>query len=192
MSEEPVAWVGENKDGDLKNYSTHRLTEEQGYYNIKELYTKSQLQPKVKMTQAEFDEFKKLHKSRNHLIPIHFFELIREKSSGYPLLRDRYYNGRKEQLHLLSLWLKFDPDNPEETIDFVPEKKWFVRSKKRDGNERFSYIREILSTQVVYGFSLSEKLDLEEDNPYPFETKEQAELWKNPLTEAVLLPVEGE
>lgn len=159
---------------------------------ITPLYTKEQLQPRVKMTKKEVDEFKKLHKSRNHLIPIHFLKFLLDNGDSYPLLHSRYWDGREEQLVLLTLWLRFDPKHPEETIEIIPEKKWFVRSKKRDGNERFSYIKSILSTQVVYGFSLSEELSEKEDYPYQFDTKEQAEEWTNPLTEAVLLPVGDE
>lgn len=185
---EPVAWVGENKERDLRNFSTSPLNKEQGYYKVTELYTKEQLQPRVKMTKRETDEFKKLHKSRNHLIPIHFLKFLLDNGDSYPLLHSRYWDGREEQLALLTLWLRFDPKHPEETIDIVPEKKWFVRSKKLSRSGEYFWLcdrdyLDIPQFMIVDGEQLS---------AMKFDTKEQAEEWINPLTEAVLLPVKGE
>lgn len=165
------------------------------------LYTEKNVYPRVKMTLAEFDEWKELY-YRIVELSLTAYKMLNEildsthNSIGkYTELAKRVYQDNdfmsvsKKQAELVNLFVHYHPDNPEETIEIVPNKKWFVISKKRDGNERFSYIKSILSIQVVYGFSLSEELSEKEDYPYQFDTKEQAEEWTNPLTKAVLLPV---
>ncbi|MBZ1515976.1 hypothetical protein J3326_02085 [Leuconostoc mesenteroides] len=149
---------------------------------IEPLYTAEDLHPRVKMTQAEFDEFKKLHKSRNHLIPIHFLKFLLDNGDSYPLLHSRYWNGREDQLALLTLWLRFDPDKPEETIEIVPNMKWFVVRKlpNAGGNMLKCSDEGLLMYNAI------------KEAATHFDTKEEAELWTNPLTEAVQLPVEGE
>lgn len=188
MSElRPVAWVGENKEKDLRMFSTNPLNKEQGYYKVTELYTKEQLQPRVKMTKKEADEFKKLYKSRNHLIPIHFLKFLLDNGDSYPLLHSRYWDGREEQLALLTLWLRFDPKKPEETIYIVPEKKWFVRSKAATKSKIYEWLDE--HEDIIPLYTRDRKVP---KTAAKFDNKDKAEEWTNPLTEAVLLPVGDE
>lgn len=160
--------------------------------NPRELYFKEQLQPRVKMTKREADEFKKLHRTHKHLIPIHFLQFLIDHGNNYPSLNSRYFNGREDQLALLTLWLRFDPKHPEETIEIVPEKKWFVRSKEQyqpDMDQGISESGYLYLTQGdIYSIEYYETTTFKYDAKQ-FDTKEQAEEWTNPLTEAVLLPV---
>lgn len=115
------------------------------------LYTAEQLYPRVKMTQAEFDE--------------------------------------------LEMWLtnaQFDYSELKKTIEIVPAMKWFVRSKKRDESGDFEFISGI-ETPDDWGYSKHHNgVNDPKACAYAFDTKEEAEKWTNPLTEAVKLPVEGE
>ncbi|WP_273718733.1 hypothetical protein [Leuconostoc mesenteroides] len=71
------------------------------------------------------------------------------------------------------------------TIEIVPDMKWFVRSKKTNGSYKYDYLSR------MYAGTASPKYGGKDLAIY-FDTKEEAELWTNPLTEAVHLPVEGE
>lgn len=71
----------------------------------------------------------------------------------------------------------------EQHIKVLPDKKWFVRSKERDDEGDYLFLS---------GSNLDDLDYLVFDYARAFDTKEEAELWKNPLTEAVQLPVEGE
>lgn len=148
--------------------------------NPRGLYFKEQLHPRVKMTQAEFDEFSDLA-SYSKLIGV-ITHLYDEHVEKYPLLFKRFC-GDNDTIKLAVLWSLFDPDNPEETIEIVPEKKWFVRAKKpEDEDEYYLFLSgSNLDDLDYFGF----------DYAKAFDTKEEAELWVNPLCEAVLLPIEG-
>lgn len=103
----------------------------------------SKLQPRVKMTQAEFDE-----------------------------LETSLINAQ------------FDYSELKKTIEIIPDMKWFVRSKEPEDKDEY-YL-------FLSGSNLDDLDYLTFDYAMAFDTKEEAELWKNPLTEAVRLPVEGE
>lgn len=68
---------------------------------------------------------------------------------------------------------------PEETIEIVPEKKWFVVRKlpNTGGNMLKCSDEGLLMYNAI------------KEAATHFETKEEAEEWTNPLTEAVQLPV---
>ncbi|MCT4390581.1 hypothetical protein [Leuconostoc falkenbergense] len=107
------------------------------------LYTAEQLHPRVKMTQAEFDE--------------------------------------------LEMWLinaQFDYSELKKTIEIVPNMKWFVRSKEKEHGNYWILAESRFSDMPRYTVYKSYAMT--------FDTKEEAEQWTNPLTEAVQLPVEGE
>ncbi|MBZ1515817.1 hypothetical protein J3326_01270 [Leuconostoc mesenteroides] len=73
-----------------------------------------------------------------------------------------------------------------------PRVKWFVRSKKRDDEGDFEFISGI-ETPDAWGYSKHHNgVNDPRACAYAFDTKEEAELWTNPLTEAVQLPVEDE
>ncbi|MCT3054460.1 hypothetical protein EFN57_10395 [Leuconostoc citreum] len=73
---------------------------------------------------------------------------------------------------------------PLYTADQLHSMKWFVRSKEpEDEDEYYLFLSgSDLDDLEYFGF----------DYARAFDTKEEAELWTNPLTEAVQLPVEGE
>lgn len=110
---------------------------------ITPLYTAEQLQPRVKMTQAEFDELEK--------------SLINAQ---------------------------FDYSELKKTIEIVPNMKWFVRSKEPEGEDEDEYYL------FLSGSNLDDLEYFEFDYAKSFDTKEEAEKWTNPLTEAVQLEVE--
>ena len=165
---------------------------------ITPLYTDNQLHPRVKLTQAEFDEWKELYYYLiEYSLSVHkmldeILESFGVKRGKYVELSKRVYqnngfmNVSKKQAELVDLFVNYNPDNPEKTIEIVPNMKWFVRSKKRDSDGDEYYL--FMSGSNLY--------DLEyfpfNVNAKQFDTKEEAERWENPLTEAVQLPVEGE
>ena len=145
---EPVAYLAKSRKSGAVNATVNQWS----YHDFENipLYTKEQLQPKVQMTQAEFDE--------------------------------------------LEMWLinaQFDYSELKKTIEIVPTMKWFVRSKDTNkidgvGDEFHSWLIDI--SELYPSYVLSDW----NASAIQFDTKEEAELWTNPLTEAVQLPVEEE
>ncbi|WP_273751521.1 hypothetical protein [Leuconostoc mesenteroides] len=149
---------------------------------IQPLYTDEQLHPRVKMTQAEFDEFKLLYNLLRVSTVIRIINTVQNnESKRFANLKLRL-NKTGKDLELIILWADYDPDNPEETIEIVPDMKWFVRSKEPED--------DLLDFIFLSGSNLDDLDYLAFDYARAFDTKEEAELWTNPLTEAVQLPVE--
>ena len=163
---------------------------------IEPLYEEEQLHPRVKMTQAEFEEWKELY---YRLVELTFtaYQMLNEilnsthNSSGkYIELSKRVYRENnfmsvsKKQAELTNLFINYSPDKPEETIEIVPDMKWFVRSKTKENGHYQVMAESRVSDMPRYTIFKSYAMT--------FDTKEEAELWTNPLTEAVQLPVEGE
>lgn len=145
------------------------------------LYTTEQLHPRVKMTQAEFDEFKKL-KSLNPTVDL--IAILKIVSSfKYKNLQSRLVCSIENQTEFATLWLRGRYERLEELIEIVPTMKWFVRSKELNLENNYYYFVGKRSDDYwpTYGYKRAAK---------HFDTKEEAEKWKNPLTEAVQLPVE--
>lgn len=99
--------------------------------------------PRVKMTQAEFDELEK--------------SLINAQ---------------------------FDYSGLKKTIEIVPDMKWFVRNKQKGKDDVIDQL--MIDDDVWFGWHPF----VTRDEATAFDTKEEAERWVNPLTEAVKLPVE--
>ncbi|MGO3535239.1 MAG: hypothetical protein ACTINR_03010 [Leuconostoc mesenteroides] len=98
----------------------------------------------------------------------------------------------------LEMWLtnaQFDYSELKKTIEIVPDMKWFVRSKEQyqpDMDQGISESGYLYLTQGnIYSVEYYETTTFKYD-AQQFDTKEEAEKWTNPLTEAVQLPVEGE
>ena len=72
---------------------------------------------------------------------------------------------------------------PLYTAEQLHSMKWFVRSKERDDEGDYLFLS---------GYNLDDLDYFGFDYARAFDTKEEAEQWTNPLTEAVQLPVEGE
>lgn len=153
---------------------------------ITPLYTAEQLHPTVEMTQAEFDEFKKL-KSLNPTVDL--IAILKIVSSfKYKNLQSRLVCSIENQTEFATLWLRCRYERLEELIEIVPDMKWFVRSNESDING-YGWLSIIDKYQTpVYQYNNDKPLS----SFVSFDTKEEAEKWVNPLTEAVQLPVEGE
>lgn len=93
-----------------------------------------------------------------------------------------------DELEISLINALFDYSELKKTIEIVPDMKWFVRSKKisRSGEYFWLCDRDYLD---IPQFMI---VDGEQLSAMKFDTKDQAEKWTNPLTEAVQLPVEGE
>lgn len=192
---EPVAYMWKTAGGNVLGFQEYKEnTPYPGGY-VTPLYTSEQLHPRVKMTQAEFDEWFDLYYKNSFLTPLNFLKLISNIENGYPLIYNIYLKGREKQLDLLELWLWFKQERPEETIEIVPDMKWFVRSKEKyhpDMDQGISESGYLYLTQGdIYSIEYYETTTFK-DEAQQFDTKEEAEKWTNPLTNAVQLPVEGE
>ena len=175
---EPVAYLAKSR----KSGAVNATVKQWSYHDFENipLYTKEQLQPKVQMTHAEFDEFIILKRAHNYSIK-RFLIVISNETNNFPLLRKRYLLGVEKQLELSALWVNYTLGNREETIEIVPDTKWFVRSKKRDDEGDYLFLS---------GSNLDDLDYLAFDYARAFDTQEEAEKWTNPLTKAVQLPVE--
>ncbi len=145
---EPVAYL--NRYQDESTNITRYKPENNHLLSSRPLYTSDKLQPKIQLTNSEY-------------------ELLAKVCRGIA------------------------PFNKiESNIEIVPTMKWFVRSKKRDDEGDFEFISGI-ETPDAWGYSKNHNgVNDPRACAYAFDTKEEAELWLNPLTEAVQLPVEGE
>jgi len=81
----------------------------------------------------------------------------------------------------------------KKTIEIVPTKKWFVRSKEKYQPDMDQGISESGYLYLMQGNFY--KVDYHLPTPFKdyaqqFDTKEDAEKWTNPITEAVLLPID--
>lgn len=157
---------------------------------ITPLYTAEQLHPRVKMTQAEFDEFKKLLSVGISTIyeALDVIDSDRGEINEFEQLYNRLFtNGVNEQVkqqnEFAKLWDSLLTYSPEETIEIVPDMKWFVRSKEPEEDEDEYYL-------FLSGYNLDDLDYLVFDYARAFDTKGEAEKWTNPLTEAVQLEVE--
>lgn len=163
---------------------------------ITPLYTANQLHPRVKMTKEQYKEWQS---AINSIYPVDLYELFNlifnaAKHHGeYMGMRDIFsFNEGQEKLS--KLWADFDPDHPEETIEIIPDMKWFVRSKDKYEADPVQGISESGYLYLTdggddYVISYCEMTTFKDDATQ-FDTREEAELWANPDTEAVKLPVE--
>ena len=142
---EPVAYWSIPKTGEEDACLNFSPSKNPNFENIP-LYTTEQLQPKIQLTNSEY-------------------ELLAKVCRGIA------------------------PFNKiESNIDIVPDMKWFVRSKESDKDGYYWWLTHTGSNFVPEYMPYKNASSLINS----FDTKEQAELWLNPLTEAVQLPVEGE
>lgn len=190
----PVAW--------RKKYSGDKKWryEETGYIGdwdvVERLYTAEQLHPHVKMTQAEFDEFRDLFEKDFDL-----YSAITEiaDTNLRITLYDRLFTGKQKdkdrQNEFAILWANYNPLEPEETIEIVQNMKWFVRSKEQyepDMDQGISESGYLYLTQGdIYSIEYHEMTTFK-DEATQFNTEDEAKIWTTPDTEVLLLPAEGE
>ena len=193
---EPVAYLVKNRQTTITRFSYEKGDDKK--YKNTPLYTAEQLHPRVKMTQAEFDEFKKLLSVGISTI-YEAFDVIdsdRGEMDEFEQLYNRLFTNSvnaqaKKQIEFAKLWDSLSICSAEETIEIVPDMKWFVVAKKPSFNGKYSAIKH-LDIEDIYGIYGMYGYDKISSDAYQFDTKEEAEKWTNPLTEAVQLPVEDE
>ncbi|MFZ2380696.1 hypothetical protein [Leuconostoc falkenbergense] len=183
---EPVAYV-QIRDG--KAYSVLRKGTPNDEYTP--VYTAEQLRPRVKMTQAEFDDWHELYECNTLFSSAMALLDDDEEVEKYRNIYMKIYKGKdelniKNEVVFAKLWSDYNPDNPEETIEIVPNMKWFVRNKQKGKDDVIDYL--MIDDDVWFGWHPF----VTRDEATAFDTEEEAEKWTNPLTEAVQLPVEGE
>lgn len=136
MAEQIKAWAVINKKGNINTnlyeseYAANtRLAELElvgkfPTYKIIELTST----PKIKMTQAEWDEFEVLKRIRNNET---FYITLAEciETTDYPLLDERFYNNSNAQLEFAKLWAS---DTPEELVEIAKEKRYWLITKLDD------------------------------------------------------------
>lgn len=136
--------------------------------------------PKVKMTRAEFDEWQKLYGDNYFKRAVFVLKAIEE--DNFDNLHERFGEYIQDLPIFADLWVNYDPEHPEKTIEVEHKNKWFVRSK---GFMRGEYTYSKIDRTGVVVQNTFEKSDA-----MSFDTQEEAEKWVNPLNEAVLLEVE--
>lgn len=136
--------------------------------------------PKVKMTQSEFNEWQQLYS--RHRKNRAYFALEALETGEFSDLYAKFADYIEDLPTFANLWVDYDPEYPEKTIEVEHEKKWFVRSK---GFMRGEYTYSKIDRNGVIVQQTFEKSDA-----MRFDTQEEAEKWVNPLNEAVLLEVE--
>ncbi|KDA50987.1 hypothetical protein L963_1364 [Leuconostoc mesenteroides subsp. cremoris T26] len=193
---EPVSYMWKTERGTIIGFTPNDNSHSGGQLGIP-LYTAEQLHPRVKMTKKQYKEWQSVIRS---IYPVNLHELFNlifnpsEHHGEYAGMRD-IFSFNKGQKKLAQLWSDFDSDNPEELIEIVPDMKWFVRSKEQyqpDMDQGISESGYLYLTQGnIYSIEYYEMAPFK-DEAQQFDTKDQAEKWTNPLTEAVQLPVEGE
>lgn len=166
MTNEPVAYYKDFSDGTRLYFSNNEFGEiDKNDPLIKLLYTKEQLQPKVKMTKKQHEQFENYKADKNNFY--HFWQsLLCDKISLLDDISER---------DLMLAWID------SEAIEIVPKKEWFIETKNVTSDYRFVKIE--FENKSAYNKSLK-------IHATHFKTKSQAESWVNPLTKAVLLPVE--
>lgn len=148
----------------------------------------SQLHPRVKMTQKQYDRLMWDKQNTDLSTCISYF-LEHDGVNNFGSSSENLM-GLLKQEDIARAWL-----NPEETIEIVPDMKWFVRSKEQYQPDMDQGISESGYLYLMQGnfYKVDYYLPTPfKDDAQQFDTKEEAELWKNPLTEAVRLPVEDE
>jgi len=188
---EPVAYMWKTVRGTILGLKPNDDNHSQGVFGRIPLYTAQQLHQRVKMTQAEFDEFKKLLSVGISTI-YEAFDVIdsdRGEMDEFEQLYNRLFTNSlnqqaKQQIEFAKLWDSLSTCSADETIEIVPDKKWFVRNKQKGKDDVIDYL--MIDDDVWFGWHPF----VTRDEATAFDTKEEAEKWTNPLTEAVQLPVE--
>lgn len=156
--------------------------------NPRGLYFKEQLHQRMKMTQKQYDRLMWDKQNTDLSTCISYF-LEHDGVNKFGLSSENLM-GLLTQEDIAQAWL-----NPEETIEIVPDTKWFVRSKEQyqpDMDQGISESGYLYLTQGnIYSVEYYEMTTFKDD-AQQFDTKEETEKWKNPLTEAVQLPVEDD
>ncbi|MDY5164683.1 hypothetical protein RQW99_09090 [Leuconostoc falkenbergense] len=183
---EPVAYL--NKYLDKSTNITRYKPENRRLLSSDPLYTAEKLHPRVKMTKKQYNRLMWDKENTDLSTCLEYF--INSDGNNDFGLPSENLRGDLTQENIAQAWL-----NPEETIEIVTTMKWFVRSKEKyeadvvQGLPESGYL--YLTDGGDYSIEYCEMTTFK-DEATQFDTKEEAEKWTNPLTEAVQLPVEGE
>lgn len=176
----PVAYLAKSRLTGKLTATTRKYPDDS--FEITPLYTADQLHPRVKMTKKQYNRLMWDQKNTDLSNCLGYF-LEHDGVNKFGLSSDNLM-GFLTQEDIARAWL-----NPEATIEIVPDMNWFVRSKKAfPKNGKYLY----LDSGETDGHYAPEYHQLDISYATQFDTKEEAERWTNPLTEAVQLPVEGE
>lgn len=176
---EPVAYL--NKYLDHSTNITRYKPENQRLLSSDPLYTAEKLHPRVKMTKKQYNRLMWDKENTDLFQCLDYFHEHDGNSKFGALTED--LRGDLAPEDIARAWLD------EETIEIVPTMKWFVRSKERDNDGDYAFLTGIVNTNDwIYSKQHDDVIGM----LYPFDTKEEAEKWLNPLTEAVQLAVEDE
>ena len=171
---EPVVYLHEYDNGEIA-YSKSIVS---AAHKTTPLYTLDKLHPRVKMTQKQYDRLM-YDKENTDLSTCLAYFIEHDGVNKFGKASDNLMGFLKQE-DIARAWL-----NPQETIDIVPDMKWFVRSKEADENGTYQFL---FSINKPNGYLPVE--DKENNSGMKqFDTKEEAELWCNPLCEAVILPI---
>lgn len=173
----PVAYMWKTVRGTIVGLKPNENSHSGGRLGIP-LYTAEQLHPRVKMTKEQYDRLM-WEKSHTNLLACIDYFFQHDDNYKFGLSKENL-RGDLTQEDIARAWL-----NPEETIEIFPDMKWFVARNDTSDDHRF------LSKNVI---NLDNELNYAalKKSAKQFDTKEEAEKWTNPLTEAVQLPVEDE
>ncbi|MBU7455698.1 hypothetical protein [Leuconostoc fallax] len=178
MSEvEPVAWRYKRNNQNV--FAVSQTEPSRDWDVVEPLYTKEQLQPRVKMTKRQYARLMWDKENTNLSTCLEYF-LEHDGVSKFGKVSDNLM-GLLKQEDIARAWL-----NPEETIEIVPNMKWFVRSKNKAKNGKYLWLTDAYYLDIPQFMFTNDN----QSSAMKFGSKEEAEEWKNPLTEAVLLPVE--
>ena len=190
----PVALLNKFDEG-YTTVTQHTVTDE-GLVSSIPLYTKEQLYPIAEMTQEEFDEFEMARNEyENPSVFLYYLASLDSERKKFKKLFSWIYkneHGKDLECELLfhKLWVDYELEKRGGAVKIVPNMKWFVRSKEPDDEGYYAFLENLVQLKLNWCYSKYKQKPLK--IAVKFETKEQAEEWCNPLTEAVLLPVEGE
>lgn len=205
MSEELKAWAVVNEDGVLVEVHADERDaivdasdrSSVGFPNewvVKELVEKEPEQ-KFVMDEDQYKELMKLNKIYPRFNVYGALSTVLE-DVGYLKLRKIVKTASNiSQARFALLWTQLEETDPDELIEIVPTMKWFVRSKEQYQPDMDFGISErgylYLTPAIIYSIEYYE-MNESKVVAKQFDTKEEAELWTNPLTEAVQLSVEGD
>lgn len=193
MSEELKAWAVVNEDGVLVEVhaderdaiveaSDRSSFGSPNEWFVKELVEKVQEQ-KFIMDEAQYKELMKLNKIYPRFNVYGALSTVLEDVEYLKLRKIIKTASNISQARFALLWTQLEETDPDELIEIVPTMKWFVRSKAKGRGDKYLYLKE--PDQSITPLYTSFK-----DMARHFDTKEEAELWTNPDTEAVQLPLE--
>lgn len=179
-------WMGDEGDLVIGGVEEGDMTQEEidSVNQAVTIYTKKQVlellnkpAAKVKMTPEEYEEFKTISPFLSVYAVL--YDIV-EHAGKYPKLNKRF-GGGDAQLELASLWGIYDRENPEETVNVVPEQSWYVRAIDNP-----NFLLCITDRFVTEPYGYVEDDNLEE--AISFATREEANKWVTPVTETALLP----